>query len=217
MLGSTSSSGKTSVLSVRWLPSERIAARYSFWRMTKRPMPTRPDPAIASASRAYGLAFLSGRTRYDESNIIGLTSASGHERLEVDLLRLGRLQRRQVVVGDDDVAAAAEVVALDDVLRRHLVAAVLVDLAVADPRHVAVVELVERDALLANGGHEPDRDGDHAERDRARPHWTRHGVKSTRVRSPAPVFVCHTGRQSRAAPAPGRRGRRTDRRRSPAA
>ena len=59
----------------------------------------------------------------------------------------------------------------------HLLAALLVDLAVADARHVAVVELVERDALLANGGHEPDRNGDHAERDRARPHWTRHASR----------------------------------------
>ena len=41
-----------------------------------------------------------------------------HERLEVDLLRLHRLQRGEIVVGERDVTAATEVVALDDVLGR---------------------------------------------------------------------------------------------------
>ena len=147
-LGSTSSSGKTSVDSVRCSPSERIAARYSFWRITKRPMPTRPDsrhrrrPARRTAWRV-----LSGTTRYDASNINGLTSSTGtnvSSSISFDFTGASGARSSSVI---DDVLAVADVVALDDVLARHFLTGRLGDLAVADARHRPVVELVERDAL----------------------------------------------------------------------
>ena len=100
---STSSSGNTSVDSVRYVPSERMAARYSFWRITNRPMPTRPDPAIAVGQQRVRLGGLVGDDEVRRVVHQRIDVLDRHERLEPDLFRLRRLQRREVVVGDQHV------------------------------------------------------------------------------------------------------------------
>ena len=70
---------------------------------------------------------------------------------DLDLARLLRLGRLELLLGEDDVLAAAEVVALDDPVLGDLLAGPLVDLLVADPVGRPLLKLVEVDALVRRG------------------------------------------------------------------
>ena len=85
-----------------------------------------------------------------------------------------RDERLELVGVDHDVAALRQLVALDDVLVGDVLTGLGRHLLQPDPAHGALVELVERDALLAHPVIELDRDGDESEADRPVPHWPRH-------------------------------------------
>ena len=96
------------------------------------------------------------------------------ELLEVDRLRRHRHERLELVRIDHDVAALGDLVALDDVVVADFLTGFGVDLPVADARHVALVELVERHALAPDRVEQLDGDRHQSERDRAAPYGTCH-------------------------------------------
>ena len=101
------------------------------------------------------------------------------ELFEIDRLGGHRHERLELVGVDDDVAALGDLVALHDVVVADLVTGLGVDLAVADARHVAFVELVERHALAPHRVEQLDGDRHQPERDRSTPHRPCHGQEST--------------------------------------
>src|SRR6185436_5215637 len=98
------------------------------------------------------------------------------ELLQVDGARRGRDERLEVVGVDQHVAPLGHLVALDDVLVGHLFAGLVGHLAIADAAHRALVELVERDALVAHRVEQLDRDRDQPEADGATPDRSGHAT-----------------------------------------
>jgi hypothetical protein len=77
--------------------------------------------------------------------------APRHELVDIDRLGAFERDRFQFLVGDLDILAFGDFVSLDDLLRRDFLAALGVDLAVADAVAGGAVDLIETD-LLALGG-----------------------------------------------------------------
>ena len=78
---------------------------------------------------------------------VGLVDEVG----DLDLTRLLRLGRLELLLGEDDVLAAPEVESAHDAVLRDLLAGPLVDLLVADAVRRPLFELVEVDALVRGG------------------------------------------------------------------
>src|SRR5262249_6422033 len=101
---------------------------------------------------------------------------------DLDQLGLAGRGLLQLLLGDDHVLAVTRVVAVDDVLGRHLLAGDLIDLLVPDPVRGALVDLVEVHGLVRGRTEHADRDADQAETDEAGPQRARHAFSR---RSPA--------------------------------
>jgi hypothetical protein len=89
------------------------------------------------------------------------------EVLDLDRLRLLRVERVELLGLDHDVAVGRELVALDDLLVRDLLAGRGVDPLLADPRTSLARKLVEADRLGRSCAVELHRDVDQPEADRA--------------------------------------------------
>jgi len=125
------------------------------------------------------VAFLGFLARYQH---VGLLEILGADRIGVD--ECGDLDRlvafrcggAQVLVLEHDVAALVVLERLDDVLPRHFLSGLAVDALVADRRIVAAVEHAEMQVRAPFAGHQPDRYVKEAERQRAGPDRSRHGI-----------------------------------------
>ena len=102
------------------------------------------------------------------------------ELLEVDALGGRRDERFEFVGIDDHVPTLRHLEAFDDVLVGHIIAGLGRDLLQLDAAHRAIVQLVERDALLADAVEELDGDRDKTERDGSAPHRPRHVAQFAR-------------------------------------
>jgi hypothetical protein len=97
-----------------------------------------------------------------------------HELLDVDRACLLRLERLEFLRSDRHVAIGADLVALDDLLVRDLLARSGIHPLLADPLAGLGVDLVEPDGLLRDRAVELDGDVDQSKADRTAPNCAWH-------------------------------------------
>ncbi len=115
--GVRSSSAKRIVTARSVPPSAKIAARYSLPRMTNVAMPARPAFSIVAASKWY--AFVdspAGAKHVRPLEQLPRNLLARDEAAQVDVARLARRERVELLVGDDREAAVVVLVAAHDVV-----------------------------------------------------------------------------------------------------